>query len=60
MKTSIRRTYIFLAKAQRGGEKTHSVEEEQQGVTAKYPKSFHHPDIPLRCSKPIAGNPYYT
>ena len=44
MKTSKRRTNIlvyimlFLAKAQRGAEKAPSVEEAQQGVTAKQPK----------------------
>ena len=46
MKKSIRRTHIkyiyiyntlLLAEAQRGEEKTHSV-EKQRGVTAKYPK----------------------
>ena len=52
MKTSIRvQIYItlLLAKAHRG-EKTRSVEEAQRGVAAKYPKSFHDPEIPLRCS----------
>ena len=29
-------------------------------MTAKYPKSFHHPDILLRCSQLITGNPYNT
>ena len=51
---------LLLAKAYRGEKKTHSVEEAQRGVTAKYPKYFHHPDMPLRCSQPITGNPYYT
>ena len=50
---------LLLAKAHRG-EETHSVEEAQRGVTAKYPKSSHHPDIPLRCSQLITGNPYNT
>ena len=58
---------LHLAKAHRG-EKTHSVEEAQRGVrtgaqrgvTAKCPKSFYHPDIPLRCSQLITGNPYNT
>ena len=65
-------TYIYitllLAKAHRGEEKTRSVEEThrgaqrgaQGGVAAKYPKSFQHPDIPLRCSQLITGSPYNT
>ena len=51
---------LLLAEAHRGEEKTHSVEEAPRGVTAKYPKSFHHPDISLRCSQLITGNPYNT
>ena len=67
MKTSIIRTKkkkLLLAKAQHGEEETHSVKEAQRGakrgVAAKYPKLFHHPDMLLRCSQLITGNPYST
>ena len=36
------------------------VEGAQRGVAAKCPKSFHNPDLPLRCSQLITGNPYNT
>ena len=51
---------LLLAKAHRGEAKTHSVEEAQRGVTAKYPKPFHHSDHRLRCSQLITGNPYIS
>ena len=62
MKTSKIRLYLtlLLAKAHRGEEKNPSVEEAQRGVRAKWPKYFHHPDIPLRCSQPITESPFYT